>query len=138
MLKYPISQEKEDALEKVMASLGIRESDLEEQFIRSQGPGGQNVNKVSSCVILVHKLTGIQIRCERERSQSLNRFFARRLLVEKIQRDLHNIRTAKERERYQKRKQKKRRSRRIKQKLRELKEHRKEIKGTRNPVKSDL
>ncbi len=63
----------------------IREDDLEEIFVRSGGKGGQNVNKVSSCVILKHRPTGIVIRCETERSQALNRALARQRLVERIE-----------------------------------------------------
>lgn len=68
-----------------MESLGVREEDLEEQFIRSSGKGGQHVNKTSTCVYLKHKPTGVEVKCMRERSQSLNRFLARRELLEKIE-----------------------------------------------------
>jgi peptide chain release factor len=67
-----------------MHELGVVEKDLAEQFIRSSGPGGQNVNKVSSCVRLIHKPTGIFVKVQEERSQGLNRFTARWLLLEKL------------------------------------------------------
>ena len=67
-----------------MEALGVREEDIEEKFIRSSGRGGQKVNKASTCVYLKHIPTGIEVKCMRERSQSLNRFLARRELVEKI------------------------------------------------------
>ena len=67
-----------------MARLGIREEDLEEQFIRAAGPGGQHVNKAATCVILRHRPTGIQVRCQQERSQAMNRVLARQRLVEQI------------------------------------------------------
>ena len=67
-----------------MAALGIREEDLEESFIRSSGKGGQHVNKTSTCVRIRHLPTGVEVKCMEDRSQSLNRFLARRELVEKI------------------------------------------------------
>ena len=63
----------------------LREEDLRESFVRSQGPGGQNVNKVASCVILYHVPTGITVRCEEERSQSRNRLLARQRLAERLE-----------------------------------------------------
>ena len=68
-----------------MEGLGIQESDIVERFIRSSGHGGQNVNKVSTCVYLKHLPTGIEVKCQQERYQAANRFFARRLLVQKIE-----------------------------------------------------
>jgi len=86
MIPFPVSEEKSRLLREKMESLGIREEDLEERFIRSSGAGGQKVNKTSSCVYLRHLPTGIEVKCMRERSQSLNRFLARRELVERIER----------------------------------------------------
>lgn len=74
-----------DPLERRMASLGIREEDLRETFVRSGGHGGQNVNKVATCVQLVHLPTGIQVRCQEERLQGRNRRRARELLVERLE-----------------------------------------------------
>ena len=73
------------ALQQRMRRLGIREADLEERFVRSGGPGGQNVNKVATCVILLHRPTGVQVRCERQRSQGQNRLLAREMLVERLE-----------------------------------------------------
>jgi len=137
-MKFPVSKEKEEALEEQLKTLNIRESDLDEQFVRSQGAGGQNVNKTSTCVILTHRPTGLQVKCQKERSQALNRFFARRLLAEKIEKHLYGIRLAEERERHRIRKQKKRRSRRAKMKIRENKERRHEKKEMRQPIKETL
>jgi len=67
-----------------MENLKIREEDIIEKFIKSQGPGGQHVNKTSSCVYLKHIPTGIEVKCQKERSQARNRYIARKLLVEKI------------------------------------------------------
>jgi protein subunit release factor B len=84
MIHFPVSEEKSRWLRERMEALGIREEDMEEKFIRSSGRGGQKVNKTSTCVYLRHIPTGIEVKCMKERSQSLNRFFARRELVEKI------------------------------------------------------
>jgi protein subunit release factor B len=84
MNKFPVNEEKNRWLIGGMEALGIHERDIEEKFVRSSGSGGQKVNKTSTCVYLRHIPTGIEVKCMKERSQSLNRFFARRELVEKI------------------------------------------------------
>ncbi len=84
MLTFSVSEEKNRWLRERMAALGIREEELEERFVRSSGKGGQHVNKTSTCVWLRHIPTGIEVKCMAERSQSLNRFLARRELLEKI------------------------------------------------------
>src|SRR4030067_537614 len=109
--------EKEKALQEMMARLGVREEDIEEKFIRSQGPGGQNVNKVSTCVYLRHLPTGIEVKCQKERSQSLNRYHARVLLVKKIDQMIRG-KESEEREKIEKiRRQKRKRSQRAKEKM---------------------
>src|SRR5208337_199575 len=85
MSAFPVSAEKEDQLAQRMALLGLREADLEETFVRSGGHGGQNVNKTSTCVMLLHRPTGLQVKCQATRQQGLNRFLARRLLLDKIE-----------------------------------------------------
>ncbi|MBN2298544.1 MAG: peptide chain release factor-like protein, partial [Deltaproteobacteria bacterium] len=84
-----ISAEKIKMLEDRMRCLGIEERDIEEKFIHSQGRGGQKVNKSSSCVYLKHLPTGIEVKCQEARSQAMNRFFARRILSDKVEEALH-------------------------------------------------
>jgi protein subunit release factor B len=123
----PISPEKQNALHQKMLSLGILESDIEESFVRSSGAGGQHVNKTSSCVALVHRPTGIQVKCQIDRSQSVNRFLARRLLVEKFQAEILKQKTTEQQRREKIRRQKRRRSRRAKDKMLADKRHRSNI-----------
>jgi len=85
MSLFPVSEEKNRWLKERMEALGIHEKDIEEKFIRSSGRGGQKVNKTSTCVYLRHVPTGIEIKCMKERNQSLNRFLARRELVRRIE-----------------------------------------------------
>ena len=85
MANFAVSEEKNRWLKERMEALGIREKDIEEKFVRSSGRGGQKVNKTSTCVYLRHIPTGIEVKCMKERSQSLNRFLARRELVERIE-----------------------------------------------------
>jgi len=82
---FPVAPEKEDQLLARMAALGIRETDLEESFVRSGGHGGQNVNKTSTCVMLTHRPSGVRVKCQDTRQQGLNRFLARHLLFDKIE-----------------------------------------------------
>lgn len=85
MVNFRIGEEKNKWLNSRMAELGILEKDIEEKFIRSSGRGGQKVNKTSSCVYLKHVPSGIEVKCMKERSQSINRFLARRELVKKVE-----------------------------------------------------
>lgn len=112
-----ITPEKWQRLHEKMLMLGIREEMISEKFILGSGSGGQKINKTSSCVWIKHHPTGIIVKCQQERSQEMNRYFARLRLCEKIDFQQH-----KEKSDYQKaiekiRRQKKRRSRRTKQKM---------------------
>ncbi|MBF0537600.1 MAG: peptide chain release factor-like protein [Nitrospirae bacterium] len=95
-----------------MSALSIHETDIEEKFVRSSGNGGQKVNKTASCVYLKHIPTGTEVKCMKDRSQSINRFLARRLLTEKIERLLKGEDSAIERKFQKIRKQKSRRKKR--------------------------
>ncbi len=116
-MQFSVSKAKEQALKVKMERLGIRERDLEEKFIRSGGKGGQKVNKTSTCVYLKHRPSGIEVKCQQQRSQVLNRFLARRILANKIETRILG-RLSEERKRIEKiRRQKRRRSKRAKEKM---------------------
>jgi protein subunit release factor B len=116
-MAFPVSSQKEEELVARMARLGVREQDIEETFVRGSGPGGQHVNKTATCVVLVHRPSGTSVRCQASRSQGLNRFYARRILVEKIERQQLGEASA-EQQRIEKiRRQKRKRSKRAKAKM---------------------
>lgn len=134
MTRFGISETKEKNLQKKMDRFHIRESDFEEKFIRSSGKGGQNVNKVATCVWLKHKPTGLEVKCSRERSQALNRFLARRLLVNKIEEQILGKKSEEKKKQEKIRRQKRRRSRRAKQKMLEEKHKQSEKKQRRKKI----
>ncbi len=113
---FAVSEQKNRWLAARMAELDVREEDLEERFVRSSGRGGQHLNKTSSAVQVRHLPSGLEARCGRERSQSLNRFLARRELLDKLARS-RGLPTSSTSEQEKIRKQKNRRQRRTTQKI---------------------
>ena len=120
-----------------MKALGISEDDLIEKFILGSGKGGQKINKTSSCVYLKHMPTGIEVKCQQDRSRELNRWLARRELCDRIEAQIHKIKTKKQQEKEKIRRQKRRRSRRSKEKMLQQKKLHGEKKNLRqkNPSK---
>jgi len=114
---FPVSPEKEKALREKLAGLGIAEKDLEEKFIRSRGKGGQNVNKTSTCVYLRHIPTGIEVKCQKTRTQGLNRYYARTYLYSKLEQLKHQKESEEEKRIAKIKRQKRKRSRRAKEKM---------------------
>ena len=84
-MDFGVTPKKQAELEARMAALGLREEDLQEKYVRSSGPGGQKVNKTASCVYLKHVPTGMEVKMQRERSQLLNRYYARKRLCELLE-----------------------------------------------------
>jgi peptide chain release factor len=137
MSEFNAGQDKEDQLAQRMAALGVREVDLDETFVRSGGHGGQNVNKTSTCVMLLHRPSGFQVKCQTTRQQGLNRFLARKLLLDKIE-AVRRARAEAERARLEKiRRQKRGRSRGAKQRMLADKSRHSAKKEFRRPVGFD-
>jgi peptide chain release factor len=119
MSKFGISADKEKALEARLHALKIYEKDLDETFMRSSGPGGQHVNKTSTCVRLTHRPTGISVKVQQGRSQGLNRFLARRLLADRLEEKIQGKASLQAQKRAKIHQRKQRRARRARQKVRE-------------------
>ena len=129
-----INSETDDPQAQRMAALGVREADIEESFVRSGGHGGQNVNKVATCVMLLHRPTGLQVKSQATRQQGLNRIHARKLLLDKIEAQQKG-RAEAERARVEKlRRQKRGRSRAAKQRMLADKSHHAAKKKFRRPA----
>ncbi|MBS0615539.1 MAG: peptide chain release factor-like protein [Verrucomicrobia bacterium] len=131
-----ITKEKEEGVRRQMLALGIREEDLIEKFILGSGRGGQNLQKTSSCVYLKHIPTGIEVKCQKDRSQAVNRILARRLLCEAIKERIQGEKSKKQHEIEKIRRQKRRRSRKQKQKMLEGKKMHGEKKALRAKISS--
>ena len=132
MSLFSVSEQKEAALLERMERLGVKEEDLRETFVRSSGAGGQKVNKTSSCVHLVHVPSGLSVKCQQERSQALNRFIARRILLDRIER-IKKGRASAEQKRIEKiKRQKRKRSKKAKEKVLRMKHAQSEKKALRS------
>ena len=131
----PLIGERARAIAARLAALGIREEDLSESFIHAGGKGGQNVNKVATCVVLVHRPTRTSVKCQRERTQGQNRLIARELLAQKIETAREGKASALAQEASRVQRQKRRRSRRAKQKMLANKHARSETKTLRGRVR---
>jgi protein subunit release factor B len=119
------------SIEKRLAALGTSSADVEERFVRGSGPGGQKINKSSSCVTLRHRPTGIEVRCQRERSQAANREIAWAELCEKLEARARAARDAVVAAREAERRRERQKSRAQKRRLVESKRHRAGIKARR-------
>lgn len=112
MPSFGVTPQKEAELLRRMEACGLREEDIAESFIRGGGSGGQKINKTSSCVQLLHRPTGLDVKVQEARSQALNRFFARRRLCELIEEQVLGKKSPETLRQEKLRKQKKRRKRR--------------------------
>lgn len=127
----------DDALNQRMRRLGIREEELEEKFIRGAGAGGQKINKTSSTVVLVHVPTGLEVRCQRERSQLQNRIIARQELCDKLEAKLQSTRQMKRNAIELKRRKNRKRPRGLKERILEHKRRRSEVKRFRGRMRGE-
>ncbi len=120
MTRFGVSPKKEQELLQWMEKLEIKESDLEENFISARGPGGQHVNHTSTGVYLKHIPSGIEVKADTARSQSLNRFFARRRLCELLEYKKYGNESLLMKKINKAKKQKRRRNRRSRNKYQNL------------------
>ena len=133
----PTHPAQDDLLARRMIALGVKEADIEESFVRSGGNGGQNVNKTSTCVMLLHRPTGLQVKCQETRHQGQNRETARRLLLDKIE-AIHRRAALAERAQIEKlRRQKRKPSKAAKNRMLADKSKRAEKKKTRRVFSGD-
>jgi len=127
-----VKKDKIEELELRMAKLGIREEDLVEKFILGSGKGGQKINKTYSCVYLKHIPSEIEIKCQKDRSRELNRYYARKMLCEKLEEIIFREKSEKQQKIEKIRRQKRKRSKRAKEKMLEAKRQHSEKKQLRS------
>lgn len=131
-MRFPVSEAKQADLQIRMQKLGITENDLAESFIHGSGAGGQKINKTSVVVVIRHIPSGVEVRCQQSRSQALNRFLARRILVEKMAEKTASALSRRIQEREKIRRQKRKRNKRAKDKMLSDKKKHGEKKKLRN------
>lgn len=129
------SEDKEKLLTQRMRALKVYEKDITESFVRSSGPGGQNVNKVATCVVLIHTPTETRIKCQTARTQGANRYYARKALVEKIEKSQAQFKAAKKYALAKKKRQNRKRSKAEKEKILGNKRKRSEKKSLRQKLR---
>ncbi len=127
----------DEALQKRLTKLRIREEDLQEEFVRGSGPGGQKINKTSSTVVLRHLPTGTEVRCQRERSQVMNRHWARVELCDRLESAKAEAKLAEQNEREKTRRQNRPRPRGLKNRILKTKKNRSGVKKNRGKVKGE-
>jgi protein subunit release factor B len=126
-----------DSVTQRMARLAIRDTDLEEMFARSSGPGGQNVNKVATAVTLRHRPSGISVTVQDSRSQAVNRQLARERLLNAIEQTQERRRASQIAERERARRRKSPRPAVLKRKILAEKRRRGELKRQRAKIEPD-
>jgi protein subunit release factor B len=119
-ISFPVSPEKQNYLKNRMEKLGIKEIDLKETFTKSSGKGGQNVNKVSTAVVLFHVPSQLQVKCSIHRTQGLNRYKARDILCDKLEEKNNPLKSKSNLVREKIIKQKNKKEKKYKKKLEEL------------------
>lgn len=134
MINFGISLSKQKELEEKFIKLNIKENDIVEKFVHSSGNGGQNLNKVATCVYLKYIPLNIEIKCQKARTQLLNRYYARKMLAEEIENRLLGEKSAKQQKIEKLRRQKRKRSKRAKEKMLELKKINSQKKQNRQKV----
>jgi len=122
------------SIDQRMEELGILDSELEEIFARSGGPGGQNVNKVSTAVTLRHLPSGLRVTVQDSRSQAANRKLARERLLDAIDRRRRDERAVELSRREKMRRQRSPRPRALKKRILEGKRRRSKLKKLRTSV----
>jgi protein subunit release factor B len=137
LFRFAVRPEKARALLERLERLGVREADLVERFVRASGPGGQKVNKTSSAVYIKHLPTGIEVKSALSRSQSLNRYEARRILAERLEARILGVQSAEAQRIAKLRRQKRKRSKRAKDRMLDGKRARGELKEMRRPPRDD-
>ena len=127
----------EEVLQKRLTKLRVREEDLQEEFVRGSGPGGQKINKTSSTVVLRHLPTGLEVRCQRERSQVMNRYWARMELCDRLEAAREEAKMALQNEREKTRRQGRPRPRGLKNRILKTKKNRSGVKKNRGRVSGE-